>query len=270
MTVNNNGSQLTSYQSITYSSFRINVVSANSQASTSPATAASQPADTVSLSPEATSQAAANTTDSTTAAPQTTTFSAVATQVSATYVSSTSTSSTNSAQGDDAASALFNALDADQDGSVTEDEFKAGAKALLRQGRRGNHPEGVRHGEHDHRGGRRLDRTLGRLFDAVNANGDGNITKDELSSALGKTSQSTQGGVQDPPPPSEPLSPLADPAGANGNSTTTSASYFSVTVVSVAIRSYTALSPTNANNSNSTQPSTTSTPADAQKLPLAA
>lgn len=277
MTVNNSGSQLTTYQSISYSSFRINVSSATSQATPSPASSASQATDTVSLSPEATAQATASSTDTSSTqkpqAAQTTTVVAQATQISATYFSATSsTVSTSGAAKDDAASALFNALDADQDGSVTEDEFKAGAKALLRQGQRGDHAEGVPHGDHGHRGGRRLDRALGRLFDAVDGNGDGNITKDELSAALAKTSksaQNTQGTVQAPPP--ETVSPIADPTDTPTNANaTSSASFVSVTVVSVAIRSYTSISQSGTTSSTSPQSPAATKPADPQTLPLAA
>lgn len=279
MTVNNNTSQLTSYQSISYSSFRINVFSATSQASTNPSSGATQPTDSVSLSPEATSQAAANTNTpasapakaAPSAAPVTTVATQVsATYVSATYVSATSTSPTTNDSNDDGSSALFKALDANQDGSVTEEEFKTGAKALLRRGRRNEHADGVRHGDHDHRGGRRLDRTLGRLFDAVDGDGDGNITKDELSAALGKV-KNAQGPAQDPPP--EPPAPIADPLGqpAQANtSSSASASYFSVTVVSVAIRSYTSVSQSATNTSNNTQVPPPATSADKQALPLAA
>lgn len=123
------------------------------------------------------------------------------------------------------AAALFAALDADQNGAVTEDEFKDGAKALLRRGRSEDH---AHRSEHSHRGGRRLEHRLERLFDRVDADGDGALTKDELSSALSHATPTA------PPPP-------ADPPASTGTAASTS-TFVSVTFVAVAVRSYTAVS----------------------------
>lgn len=126
------------------------------------------------------------------------------------------------------AEALFTALDVDQNGSISEDEFVSGAKALLRRGRAGHH-EGrhdgphrrerrgdddvvVRHDDprpgddgtqvrrHEHGRGHRLERRLERLFDRVDTNDDGGLTREELTRAL-------EGVRRDAPTP-----PLAAPA----------------------------------------------------------
>jgi len=109
------------------------------------------------------------------------------------------------------AEALFGALDADQDGAITEQEFTEGAVALLRRAgdqRRVREHDGD--GEHEGRGlrrlERRLERKLERAFDRVDANDDGAIDQEELTSA--------------------------------GTTVT-----FSLTFVSVAVQRYTALQP---------------------------
>lgn len=95
------------------------------------------------------------------------------------------------------AEALFDALDADKDGTITEDEFKGGARALLRGG--GHHGYG-RHG--------RLDRALDRLFDRVDGDGDGALTKDELVAALSRR----RGAPAAQPSQTEPATePAAEP-----------------------------------------------------------
>jgi hypothetical protein len=98
------------------------------------------------------------------------------------------------------ADALFTVLDADNDGAITEDEFKDGARALLRGG---HHAHGYgRHG--------RLDRALDRLFDRVDADGDGALSRDEVVAAL-----SRRRGAPAPPasdPVTEPGAPVIEPA----------------------------------------------------------
>lgn len=269
MTINSSGSQLASYQSITYSSVRINVFTAASQ-TTSGATSATQtpspqPNDTVSLSSGGSTSPAASNSNTPTSGPV-----PLPPPPARPLQGAASTGSTSKASAiDDPSAALFKALDADEDGTVTEDEFKAGARALLRQGRRGEHAGGVHHGDHDHRGGRRLNRALGRLFDAVDADGDGGLTKEELSAALQRTSKPAQA----PAPPPEGLVPTQNAAQpstnqeAAGAGSITSASFVSVTVVSVAIRSYTAFSQTSGTTDSTAKPADGSTP---QSLPAAA
>jgi hypothetical protein len=86
---------------------------------------------------------------------------------------------------------LFAALDADKDGSITEQEFTGGALELLRNAR--HRPHGHRHGQgvdrsrsaeaHARHEAKLLDK-LERVFSKVDADGDGSITRDELTSAL--------------------------------------------------------------------------------------
>jgi hypothetical protein len=89
--------------------------------------------------------------------------------------------------------ALFDALDADGDGTVTKDEFVEGARELLqgagRQGRGHGHHRSDRFddGDRHDRGSARLTRRLERLFDLVDANGDGGVQKAELAGALQRT-----------------------------------------------------------------------------------
>jgi len=143
------------------------------------------------------------------------------------------------------AEALFGALDADQDGAITEQEFTEGAVALLRRAgdRRRVHEhdgEGQGHGDGEHasRGLRRLERKLEKAFGRVDANDDGAIDQDELTSALargrGRAEPAPPAAPADAPPTQDP-GPTAAPAG-----TTVT---FSFTFVSVAVQRYTTLQP---------------------------
>ncbi|MFN7977359.1 MAG: EF-hand domain-containing protein [Vicinamibacterales bacterium] len=217
----------------TYASFsamRLTINVNTPQASSKPAAGATTaPTDTVSLSPEATAPPAASGGTSAT-----------------TPVSETPTPATPPADAPpDRASALFAALDADQDGSITEDEFKTGAKQILSQGRRphradgdGDHEHGD-HGVHEGRGSRRLDRKLDRLFDRIDANGDGSLDKTELTDALAAADKR-----REPPPPPQSTEPGAgqpvDPAAGQGASNGTVVT-FTMTFVSIAVKRYTSL-----------------------------
>lgn len=84
---------------------------------------------------------------------------------------------------------LVSALDADKDGAISDKEFIDGGTALLRRAshRRHSHDddgsETKVHG-HGRRGLHRLERRLERLFDKVDANGDGALDARELTAAL--------------------------------------------------------------------------------------
>lgn len=94
------------------------------------------------------------------------------------------------------AAALLSALDADQNGAISKEEFVGGASALLRGARRvrrgdqgdGDEPSGQAersHGRHGH-GGHRLERRLGRAFDRIDGDGDGQLTGAELVEVLNR------------------------------------------------------------------------------------
>ena len=145
------------------------------------------------------------------------------------------------------AEALFGALDADQDGAITEQEFTEGAVALLRRAgdrRRVREHDGEGdchdHGEHASRGLRRLERKLERAFGRVDVNDDGAIDQEELSTALAKAGGRRRGEPTppvEPTPPAEPATPQDAPTAAGTTVT------FSFTFVSVAVQRYTALQP---------------------------
>ena len=136
------------------------------------------------------------------------------------------------------ADALFGALDGDEDGAITEQEFTEGAIALLRRagGRRrvrGDDGEGA---EGESRGVRRLERKLEKAFGRVDANDDGAIDKEELTTALAQVAK-RRGGQTAPPPPAEPP-PAQEPAPPAQTGTAVS---FSFTFVSIAVQRYTSL-----------------------------
>ncbi len=177
------------------------------------------------------------------------------------------------------ADALFGALDADDDGAITEQEFTEGAAALLRRAgarrrarggddddsrseRSGRNEGGDRAERGENRGSRRLERKLEEAFARVDANQDGSIDKEELTSALAQAGGNKRGGDPAPAPPTPPPgggvvrggtpgdgvvpgggpapAPGASPApgGAASQGVTVS---FSFTYVSIAVQRYTAL-----------------------------
>jgi hypothetical protein len=109
--------------------------------------------------------------------------------------------------------ALFDALDADGDGTVTRDEFVEGARELLqgagRQGRGHGHHRSDRFDDNERhdRGSARLTRRLERLFDLVDANGDGGVQKAEIAGALQRTRPAQ--AVTQPSTTSEQPAPVA-------------------------------------------------------------
>lgn len=126
------------------------------------------------------------------------------------------------------AEALLQALDADQNGAISKEEFVEGASVLLRRVRRTKHADreerheevGHSHGRHGH-GGHRLERRLGRAFDRIDADGDGQLTDTELVAALDRlhprpteTSSPAIGGTEPQsaaPQSPAPTTPLAAP-----------------------------------------------------------
>lgn len=132
------------------------------------------------------------------------------------------------------AEALFAALDADQDGSVTKEEFTSGAKALLgRDGgpRRAGDDDDLRRVS---RFERRLDRKLAKAFDRVDGDDDGAISEAEMTAAFEKIAR-RRGGPDGPPQP--PAGAPADAAAGGGASVTS----IQITYVSIAIQRYTAV-----------------------------
>jgi EF hand len=134
------------------------------------------------------------------------------------------------------ANALFGALDADEDGAITEQEFTEGAAALLRRAgerRRARRGDGDdddnRSARSEERAARRLERKLERAFARVDANDDGSIDKEELTSALAQARAPRSGG---PPPSSDAPPPTVS---------------FSFTYVSIAVQRYTSLQTPDAN-----------------------
>ena len=245
----------------TYASFsamRLTInVSVGQPASQTANGGTASPTDSVTLSPEATTSGSPSASTGTPTAPAGT---------------SAPPSQPAPPSSSDRAAALFTALDADQDGAITEDEFKSGAKQILSQGRRprrADHDDDHDHGDHrvhEGRGMRRLERKLDKLFDRVDANGDGSLDQTELTDALAAADKR-----REPPPPPQAADPAAGQAGATGTVVT-----FSMTFVSIAVKRYTTLqsgesTPTaTAPSTGAAASGTTATPPQDVDTPLAA
>lgn len=136
------------------------------------------------------------------------------------------------------AEALQNALDADQDGTITKEEFVEGAMTLLRRAGARHHyrhhrshgegGEGHDNGSHEGQGTSRLERKLDRLFDRVDASGDGSVDQAELTDALAKVTRERAPETPAAPTVTEPQTTPA--AGA-------AMSYTSITVT-IAVKQY--------------------------------
>ena len=113
------------------------------------------------------------------------------------------------------AEVLLDALDADQDGAVTKEEFLDGAIALLRRaGARHHHRHHRVHDEGDDRrheghGMRGLERRLDRLFERVDNSGDGSVDQAELTDALAKVTREPRPHTTETPAPSSQETPLS-------------------------------------------------------------
>jgi hypothetical protein len=141
---------------------------------------------------------------------------------------------------------LLGALDGDDNGSITAQEFTEAASALLR---RPAPPQAKDEGR-GRRGLPGLERRLEKAFDRIDGNGDGSVDATELATALGVA----------PPAPSQPAPAQPEPAPAPAAgvvvpspapapvphepaapSSGTTASWYSMTYVSIAVQRYTAL-----------------------------
>ena len=116
------------------------------------------------------------------------------------------------------AEVLLNALDADQDGAVTKDEFLDGAMALLRRaGARHHHRHHRVHDEgndrhHEGHRMRGLERKLDRLFERVDGSGDGSVDQAELTDALAKVTREPRLDTTATPAPSSQETPSPAPS----------------------------------------------------------
>lgn len=150
------------------------------------------------------------------------------------------------------AEALHDALDRDQDGTITKEEFVEGAMALLRRaGARHHyrhhrvHDEGHDHDSREGHGTSRLERKLDRLFERVDASGDGSVDQAELTDALAKVTRERRPEPTDetPAPTATPETTSEAPSSAPAPSTeapsapSAALSYTSVTVV-IAVKQY--------------------------------
>lgn len=243
--------------SLTYTSLRMYVPHAapasvpTSSENKPPASAG----DTVTLSPGATAPPAAD--EASTSTPPATAGSETASSNGQTSTSPVETTGTpaETPQTPPAATSraarraevLLNALDADQDGAVTKEEFVDGAMALLRRaGARHHHRHHRAHGEghdrhgHEGHGMRRLERKLDRLFDRVDDSGDGSVDQAELTDALKRvTREPRTPSTETPTPPAQETPSSETPAQPTVPQTPPAAaiSYTSVTVV-IAIKQY--------------------------------
>lgn len=158
--------------------------------------------------------------------------------------------------------ALIKALDRNQDGALSEEEFVEGAKALLRGSRGHHHHRAHRHDERGDGAGETpgseapapatnpgralgLEKRLARAFGRLDGDGSGSLTQEELVAALdratggaGSEAPAAPPSPEAPPAP-EPLPPSPAPtASAPAGSVNVA---YSVTFVSIAVKSYQAV-----------------------------
>ncbi len=136
------------------------------------------------------------------------------------------------------ADALFAALDADDDGALTADEFTDGALNLLRNAGARRRIDEDGDGRRETRRLDRLERKLAKVFERVDANDDGAIDKNELTAALARTrGRHRHGGHHDGHDAPAPTDAPAQAGQAAGLTTVS----ISVTFVSVAVQRYAAV-----------------------------
>jgi hypothetical protein len=247
--------------SLTYTSLRMyqpqTAPAANPASSGQTPTAS--PGDRVTLSPEATPPPAEETPGP--AQPEGSTSGTPA---------STETPSVPASRAARRAEVLLDALDADQNATITKEEFVDGAMALLRRaGARHHHRHHRVHdddhdrGRHEGHGMRRLERKLDRLFERVDASGDGNVDQAELTSALAKvTRERRRNTVESPAPsavpetpsmPSQPIPPTssspatpADTPVSTPHTPPAAAVFYASVTVTIAVKQYTSVAAMNA------------------------
>lgn len=238
--------------SLTYTSLRMYVSQAAPVAvpASSENTPAPSAGDTVTLSPEATAPPVV---DETSASAQPAGGTVEEPAAPAASLDEPSAPSSRAAR---RAEVLHNALDADEDGAISKEEFVEGAMALLRRAGAHHHRHRVHAERHDHddhegRGTSHLERRLDRLFERVDASGDGNVDQAELTDALAKVTRERRPDTTRPPAPSasqETPSPETSALATVSEPQTQPAaamSYTSVTVV-IAVKQYTSIAAMNA------------------------
>jgi Ca2+-binding EF-hand superfamily protein len=153
------------------------------------------------------------------------------------------------AQAGTKAEMLAAALDADKDGAISDKEFIDGGTELLRPASHRRHPHdqsdnGVHRGWY---GSHRLEHRLERIFDKVDANGDGTLDAGELTSALSAAAPPApkpEETATEPPAEasvegqSPAASTTANEASVASPSRTFTAVTFQFTFVSIAVRQY--------------------------------
>lgn len=123
---------------------------------------------------------------------------------------------------------LVRALDRDQDGAITKDEFTQGAIALLRRAAARQYARAERNDDGPSRADEKrhhgMANRLARVFDRLDANQDGALDVAEMADGLGRRSGGT-------------VEPRAPQAGASSSFTAVA-----VSVSTIAVQQYTAVS----------------------------
>ena len=144
------------------------------------------------------------------------------------------------------ADTLVRALDADKNGSISEQEFTDGAIALLRRAAarrdaRGEGDDDRGHSRADERRHHGMSHRLGRVFDRIDANRDGGIDARELTAALAGRSGKPLEATPAPAPTPASDEPSFGGTPAPGRETA-SFTTVAVSVQMVAVQQYSAIS----------------------------